>query len=96
MNKNDIIRAGIELYTGRVVLGMVTCADPKVDGAVAVRCRVDTCDPETRLLHNDPETLDFLLAPGWSGRDASHVSESLEECTFASWPPNSGKLRFST
>jgi len=80
----DLLIQGIELYSGRQVTELQVHPDPKVYGAYAVRC----------LLGEEKEQAEFLAPPGWNARDASHVSESIEECSFRSWPPNSGKLRF--
>lgn len=84
---NEVIQAGIEKYTERKVKELKTFADPKVEGAFAIRASME-----------DGETIDFILVAHWQheGRRLTPelVDKYLEEAMFESFPPPVGKPRF--
>jgi len=86
---NVLLKAGIELYTGRTVQDLKRFDDPVVPGAIGMRVTM-----------NDGETIDFLLAADWrpEGRKptAEDVDRALEETQFSTWPPEVGLPRFFT
>ena len=81
----DLIRQGIELYTGRTVDEVRRHPDPQVAGAMALRA----------TFVGDVDYLDFLIgADARALRTPEDVEAELEECDFGSWPPRSGSPRF--
>ena len=70
-------------YTGREVMSVQVHPDPKVSGTYAIRAVLKR--------GKKTETIDFLHVSGMSNADVS--PDTLEECTFESWPPKSGGLK---
>lgn len=84
VKQRDLVKQGIEEYTGSAVVDLQVHPDPMVDGTFAFRAK----------LQNE-QTLDFLLIGGTTRfTSALQIMEMLEECTFETWPPKPGKLRF--
>ena len=84
-NLKDILKAGIEEYTGREVESIKLHADSKVEGAWGIRAGM-----------KDGKTIDFIVSAGWGreGTDPEHVANVLEETQFDTWPPVAGPVRF--
>jgi hypothetical protein len=82
MNKN-VARVAVKLYTERDVLKVDVCADPVVSGTFAIRATMD-----------DDEVLDFLVVGYNPTMGSGALFHMLEECTFETFPPTSGKVKF--
>ncbi len=88
MSTKQLIKQGIELYTGFIVASLEIVPDPKVADSYAVRAKME-----------GEVVQDFVLHAGWNapGREGkvtpTDVMNNLEECDFASWPPCSGASR---
>ena len=88
MASEQLIKAGIQFYTGSVVKDIKVSADPKVPDSYAVRVHMQ-----------DGEQQDYVLCASWRGDGRRHITlqdiaDNLEEASFESWPPPSGNLRF--
>ena len=89
MDKNALLKSGVELYTGKTVVSLDRYDDPITPGAVALRV----------FLRKGKKTfkIDFLIsvcprpAPLRTAEDVENV---LEEVEFTSWPPTFGRQRF--
>ncbi len=82
--KTELLKSGIETYTGRPVMDLKRHDDPVVEGAVALRATM-----------KGGETIDFLVSANVGElKTPDSVADVLEECEFTTWPPRSGRPRF--
>jgi len=83
---NDILKAGIEEYTGRFVKRLHTYED----GVGAIGLRAEMIDD------GDMPVLDFLVAnfDVAKCKDAVSTVGYLEETEWETWPPQEGAPRF--
>ena len=93
---NDVIKAGIEAYTGAEVRDLEVHEDARVPGAFGIRASFE-----------DGSRCDFLLTAHWTLKarrlTSALVDEHLEEAEFTTWrgetprwPPTEGRLKFFT
>lgn len=75
MENNELIKAGINLYTGREVDQIRIYQDPYVPGTFAVRCALDD------------EVVDLLITDLSPSSTVEDVAENIEEVEFTTWPP---------
>lgn len=81
----QLLKQGVEIYTGRNVTCIEVHRDPKVPHCYAMRAWLD-----------EEEKVDFLLQSGWKKELAlpeEAIADHLEEAEFTTWPPTSGALK---
>ena len=92
----QVIKAGVELYTGCQVSDMKLFADPKVDGSWGIR--VTAHRKTKRGVHKTGRSMDFILSAHWQhdGRTLTPqlVEKWLEDAMFETWPPKVGAPSF--
>lgn len=86
---DDLLKQGIELYSGRTVIHQSRHDDPRVPGSYALRVVLSGKGKKKWL------NVDFLICDHCKPlRTPEDVAGVLEECSFSSWPPKSGNLKF--
>lgn len=90
--KNELLTAGIEEYTGRVVKSIERHDDPQVVGSIAIRA---TLHRDVTSMGDVDAVVDFLIsAQAPALITTEDVASHLEEAEYTSWPPTSGKISF--
>lgn len=85
MKVSELLKAGLESYTGRKVSNLKTFKDPKVDGAYALRVNFEKFGDEI---------FDFLVTNLEGGMSPDDVAELVEETDYTEWPPKVGNPKF--
>lgn len=81
----DLVKRGVELYTGETVEDIKRHWDPRVEGAFALR-----------VVLKGQKTPIFFLVDAHAKKLATpeDVDSELQDAEFESWPPKSGSHKF--
>ena len=82
MNRNTLLKKGIESYTEGTIDKILVYPDPQVAGTYAIRTTIGK------------RVSDWLVCNLPSDATVGVVVDYLEECEFETWPPKSGDLQF--
>ena len=93
----DVIKTGIESYTGCQVSSIKVFPDPKVEGSYGVR--VFAHRKTKKGVHKRGQQMDFIVLAHWmmetrGALTPQLVEKHLEDAMFETWPPKVGAPRF--